>query len=68
MGQTSDSEVHFGSHKMLFRHPDRCPLVTGFTVYKSLNCFFLPEPSDVLFVFPHHIIIDMTAVLSLTLL
>ena len=23
---------HFGSQKMQFRQPDRCPLVTGFTV------------------------------------
>ena len=26
-------KVPFGSQKMQFRHPDRCPLVTGFTVY-----------------------------------
>ena len=26
-------KVHFGWQKMQFRHPDRCPLVTGFTVY-----------------------------------
>ena len=25
-------KVHFGSQKMKFRHPDRCPLVTGFSV------------------------------------
>ena len=34
------SQVHFnvkaqiGAQKMQFRHPDRCPLVTGFTVVK----------------------------------
>ena len=27
-------KVHFGSHKMQFRHPDCCPLVTGFTAYE----------------------------------
>ena len=25
-------KVHFGSQKMPFKHPDRCPLITGFTV------------------------------------
>ena len=27
-------KVHFGSHKMQFRHPDCFPLVTGVTVYE----------------------------------
>ena len=38
-------KVHFGSQEMQFRHPDRCPLVTGFTVhpkmYGSLELFFV---------------------------
>ena len=27
-----NAKVHFGSQKMQFRHPDWCPLVTGFTI------------------------------------
>ena len=39
------NKVYFGSQKMQFRHPDRCPLVAGFTLLKlkvkinmSLHC------------------------------
>ena len=30
-------KVHFGSQKIQFRHPDRCPLITGFTVHHIYN-------------------------------
>ena len=30
-------EVHFSSQKMQFRHLDRCPLVTGFTIQWTLS-------------------------------
>ena len=42
------SQIHFnvkaqiGAQKMQFRHPDRCPLITGFTVYAMLGITILP--------------------------
>ena len=32
INQIKSIEVQFGSYKMQFRHPSRCPLITGFTV------------------------------------
>ena len=35
-------KVDFGSQKMQFRHPDRCPLVTGFTVLLIMSiCIYM---------------------------
>ena len=38
-GKGFNVEVQFSSQKLQFRQPDRCPLITGFTVLKSIYIY-----------------------------